>query len=459
MSNSASTIIIPVETQVREMDAKLLLACAAAERGFPVIIGSRAFVHYKVSSIPRGVYLAKSMRALSIRMFDILRKLGHEIVAWDEEGLLRWPDPEYYRQRLSPVTMGQISHLMAWGPDNDRVFREYGGYNGTPIHITGNPRIDLLRRELREFYQPEVQKIRDRFGDFMMINTNFGLVNHFYPDLGTLKKAVDKNNGSVHTYDVGKGHHKLALFKCFTEMLPLLCTALKDYTIVLRPHPSENQGPYLEAADRHKNLKVTGEGGISPWLMAAKGLIANGCTTMIEAAVLGTPTIAFQPVTSTEFDDDLPNSLAHRVYDNEELCSTAEAVLEGKMEAVDDAVRRRILDRHIAGLDGQLAAERMVDVLESGQYNKRQPPAASAWEFGSALIHNTLRTAVKQINMRRPGHRNNLAFHRHRFPNISVMEIEERIARLGRLLNRFKNIHVESYSKYLFRISRKEAIK
>ena len=47
MNNSASTLIIPVETQVREMDAKILLSCIAAERGFPVIMGSRAFVHFQ----------------------------------------------------------------------------------------------------------------------------------------------------------------------------------------------------------------------------------------------------------------------------------------------------------------------------------------------------------------------------------------------------------------------------
>ena len=58
MSNSASTLIIPVENQVRELDAKLLLSCVAAERGFPVILGSRAFVHFEVASLPRGVYLA-----------------------------------------------------------------------------------------------------------------------------------------------------------------------------------------------------------------------------------------------------------------------------------------------------------------------------------------------------------------------------------------------------------------
>ena len=151
MTNSASTLIIPVETQVREMDAKILLSCVAAERGFPVIIGSRAYVHYQVASFPRGVYLAKSLRTLSIRMFKILRQLGHEVVAWDEEGLLRWPDAEYYRQRLSPITMAQTSHLFAWGTDSARVFRDYPGYHGTPIHVTGNPRIDLMRPELREY--------------------------------------------------------------------------------------------------------------------------------------------------------------------------------------------------------------------------------------------------------------------------------------------------------------------
>src|SRR5512144_3100039 len=137
MAISPSSLMIPGETQVRELDAKLLLGCIAAERGFPVIIGSRAFLHFQADSIPRGVYLAKSMRSLSIRMFDILRKLGHEIVAWEEEALLREPDPQYYRQRLSPITMRQLSHLIAWGPDDADVFRKYPGYNGTEIHITG----------------------------------------------------------------------------------------------------------------------------------------------------------------------------------------------------------------------------------------------------------------------------------------------------------------------------------
>ena len=454
MKNSSSTLIIPVETQVREMDAKLLLACVAAERGFPVIIGSRAFVHYKVSSIPRGVYLAKSMRTLSIRMFTILRQLGHEIVAWDEEGLMRWPDSEYYRQRLSPITMGQVSHLIAWGPDNARVFQEYPGYNGAPIHITGNPRIDLLRRELREYYHRNVDDICNRYGDFVMISTNFGLVNHFFPKLGALKRAVETENaGGANPYDVGKGRHKLTLFNSFLALLPALCEALPDYTIVLRPHPSENNQPYCAIAERYENLKIDNDGGISPWLIATKALIANGCTTMIEAAVLGTPAVAYQPVVSDAYDDDLPNSLSRRAFTTDELCRSVKSIVRGELGALTDKERRKTLDQHIAALDGPLAAERMVDVLEAGEYHLKRPKATPLGEFAKGWVHNTLRTAVKQINMRRPGHRNNLTLHAHRFPDISTNEIVERIARMGALLNRFETIKVTQMSKHIFRIS------
>jgi hypothetical protein len=38
-SNSRIPLILPVEIQVRELDAKILFACIAAQRGFPALIG------------------------------------------------------------------------------------------------------------------------------------------------------------------------------------------------------------------------------------------------------------------------------------------------------------------------------------------------------------------------------------------------------------------------------------
>lgn len=454
MTISPSTLIIPVETQVREMDAKLLLGCIAVESGFPVIIGSRAFLHFRVDSIPRGVYLAKSIRSLSIRMFDILRKLGHEIVACDEEGLLREPDPEYYRWRLSPITMRQVSHLIAWGPDDASTFRKYPGYHGAEIHITGNPRVDLIRPELREFYRSDADAIRERFGDFVLVNTNFSKVNHFYPELSELKKAMAKDGtDAANRFDIGKGRHKLALFNYFQEMLPSLCESLGNSNVVVRPHPAENQGPWHAIAARCDNLHVANDGSVIPWLMAAQALIANGCTTQVEAAVLGTPTVNYQPVKSEMFDFELPGLVSRCVFSLDELCTTVRAIVKGKLGLLDYAERRKILDRHIAGLDGPLAAERIIQVLEAGGYNKRQPPATSLNVYVHGWIQNHLRTMSKRINMHRPGHRNNLAYHAYRFPDISVSEIMRKIACMGRLLNRFETIKVTQVSKHIFRIS------
>ena len=179
MRDDLTTLILPVENQVRELDAKLLLACVAAERGFPVVMGSRALVHHRVSSIPRGVYLAKSLRRLSEKMFGILDRLGHDIVAWDEEALVRLNPDFYYGRRLSPETLRLTSALFAWGPENEALFRGYPGHDGTPIYVTGNPRTDMMRPELRGYFTEEIEQIQKRYDRFVLVNTNFGGNNHF----------------------------------------------------------------------------------------------------------------------------------------------------------------------------------------------------------------------------------------------------------------------------------------
>jgi surface carbohydrate biosynthesis protein len=454
MTISPSTLMIPVETQVREMDAKLLLGCIAAERGFPVVIGSRAFIHFMADSIPRGLYLAKSMASLSIRMFDILRKLGHEIVAWEEEALLRDPDPEYFRRRLSPLTMRQLSHLFAWGTDDAETFRRYPGYAGTDIHITGNPRGDLMRPELREFYREDVEALRKRFGDFVLVNTNFAEVNHFHPQLSEYNKAMAKKGTAEESpFDIGKVQHKLALFNYFKEMLPVLCKSVGRSNVVVRPHPTESHAIWNEMAARHDNLYVANDGNIIPWLMATQALVANSCTTQVEAAVLGAPTVNYQPVKSELLDFELPCRVSRCVFTVTDVCATVQDILQGKLGPLDEAHCREVLAPHISALDGPLAAERVVQVLEDEGYSRRRPPATSWNVYAEGLLSNRWRTLSKRRKMRRPESRNSLAYHAHRFPNISVEEIMRKVNRMGRLLNRFEGIRVSEISPYIFRIS------
>ncbi len=452
MSNAPSTLLIPVEIQVREMDAKILLSAVAAERGFPVIMGSRAFIHFQAGSVPPGVYVAKSMRTLSIRMFEILRELGHAIVAYDEEALVRAPDYEYYRWRLCPETVRQVAHLMAWGEDDAQVLHAYEGYRGAPIEVTGNPRIDLMRPEVREYYRPEVDAIRARYGGFVLVNTNFNKVNHFFAELSELKSAAEVGaEAGANPFEAGKGRHKLVLFQHFLEMLPALCAALPEQTILVRPHPAENHAPWLAVAERCPNLRVANEGNVVPWLMACKALVANSCTTQVESALLDVPTLNFEPLTHEEYDYALPNALSRPARSTEELCALTQEMVQGTLGPLDLGTRREILAPHVAALMGPLAADRMVDVLVAAGYLDQRPPRPALATYLRGRLRNRLRTSRKRANMRRPGHRNNIVYHAHRFPDISAAEIQARVDRLGRLLGRFERVRVEPYGEYTFR--------
>jgi hypothetical protein len=127
--------------------------------------------------------------------------------------------------------------------------------------------------------------------------------------------------------------------------------------------------------------------------------------------------------------------------------------MAGALGAGPEEDRRRVLDRHLAALDGPLAGERIVKVLEEAGYLAAPPPPAPAADVVRGLLHNKVRTLSKKINMRRPGHRNNLKYHAHRFPGVTATELEAAAARLGALLGRnFADLRITRMQEHIFRI-------
>jgi surface carbohydrate biosynthesis protein len=453
MSQHRRSLILPVESQVRELDAKLLLACVAAERGFRVVFGSRAYIHHGMASFPRGVYLAKSMRRASERMFGIISDLGHDIVAWDEEGLVRFPDPHFYRRRLSATAMKHVTTLFAWGNDDARAFSKFPGYSGCPIEITGNPRIDLMRPPLRKFFAREYDEIHARYGEFVLINTNFSGLNHFHDQLSELKQNLAPAEARD-PFMVGRAAFRNEVLEHFKRLIPTVSRQLPDHKIVVRPHPSESHRLWHDIARGLDNVVVVNEGSVHPWLMASSALIHNGCTTAVEAAILGTPAIAFQPVRDPVYDMSLPNSLSHRALELKDVEKTLQSIVDGELAVRDDPAMREILARHVAALDGKLAADRVVDVLEANGSLERLPERSGTMRRLTARVHLAGRTSWKRLHRDRPGHRNNLDFHRHRFPGADVAGLREKVDRFGRLLGRFDGVRVEAISEHIFTISR-----
>jgi len=466
MNQNKPILLVPVENQVRELDAKLLLACVAAKRGLPSILGPKREVEFRIASFPRSIFLSKSLRIGNRKFFPISRQLGHEIVAWDEEALVHLPAEIYFSRRLSPAGMEYVSHLFAWGDDNAELWRRYPNLpDETPIHVTGNPRNDLLRSEIRSYYEHDVNHIRGNYRDFILINTNFNHVNAFYPgqNLFVPGKAEDEiaefgqaARGMPREYAEGFRNHKQAIFEDFQQLIPALEKSFPDHTIVVRPHPTENQEIYRKIADGCQRVKVTNEGNVVPWLMATKAVIHNGCTTGVEAYVMGVPAVSYRLTVDNFYDEgfyQLPNRLSHQCFSFEELQVTLDNILKGELGAANGDQRKALIDHHLAALDGPLACERIVDVLERAiDELKRSPPPPVRDRF-NGWLKTTRRRIRQRYKSYLPGSMKSPEFERHRYPPIDAQEISARLARFQRLLGDGNEIKIEPIYSRLFRIS------
>jgi surface carbohydrate biosynthesis protein len=455
MTHSNALLLIPVENQVRELDPKLLLACVAAERGFSSVIGSRREMEFNIDAFPQSIYLSKSMK-----------KFDHEIIAWDEEALVHLPPETYFSRRLDPRSIRYVSHLFAWGPDNAELWRQYAHLpDDIPIHITGNPRSDMLRPELQSFYQDEVAQIHKKYGDFILVNTNFNHINAYGPDMNLFKpvKKSGRNpefgraaRGMSRDYAEGLRVHKQAVFEHFKELIPQLEKAFPDYNIVVRPHPTENHDVYDQIASRCERIFVTNAGNVVPWLLATKAVIHNGCTTGVEAFLMKVPAISYRATVNEDYDYGfyvLPNKISHQCFDFVQLKDLLQKILKGEIGAADGNERQTLIKQYMAAQDGPLACERMLDVLETiaGKFGRSGPlPLKNKLErwFVTKGLH-----LAKGIKSHLPGSHNRPEFQRHRYPGISLTALEAKLLQFQQLLGNNRELKVEQVSEVMFRIS------
>jgi surface carbohydrate biosynthesis protein len=461
--NAKACLIIPVENQVRELDPKLLLACIAVKHGFAVIIGSHREIDFRITSFPKSLYLNKSMTERNLKMFRIMEKIGHEILTWDEEALVHLPAETYYSRRLSPTAIRYNSHLFAWGEDNAELWRQYPDLPADmPIHVTGNPRSDMLRPELRSFYDSEAEEIRKTYGNFILVNTNFNHVNAFFPAQNLFRpvkragKAPQFGKAAIgmsREYAEGLRDHKLAVFKTFKQLIPTLDKTFSDHTIVVRPHPTENQQVYQDIAGDCQRVKVTNDGNVVPWLMATDVVIHNGCTTGVEAYMMGVPAVSYRAAIDETYDMGfyrLPNLISHQCFDVDHLLETLTKIIKGELSTANGDERQALANHYLAAQDGPLACERIADVLVKKM--ERRPvlpkPPLSDRLLGKGLA--AWRRLAKYVRQHLPGKQAPPAFHRHRYPGISLQELMNRVSKIQQVLGDTRSIKAEKISDQIF---------
>jgi hypothetical protein len=190
--------------------------------------------------------------------------------------------------------------------------------------------------------------------------------------------------------------------------------------------------------------------------MATRALIHNGCTTGVEAYVMGVPAISYRATVNDFYDYGfyrLPNVLSHQCFNFEELRLTLEKILAGELGATNGEEQKALMEHYLAAREGPLACERIIDVLEGIMQDRPElPKPALPDRFGGWWVANG-RRLIKRAKAYFPGPHNRPEFQRHRYPGISLEELHTRLRRFQQLLNDKGDLRIEELFRHVYRIS------
>lgn len=448
LSQREKHLILPVETAARELDAKLLLSLHAARRGIVTTIGAKALVNLAIHRLTPGVFLPPNFHPSSDKMIGIARQLGHRVVAWDEEGLV-WLSSENYRmRRASRASLAGLDTVFTWGEQHAQALKP--ALDGLPARVVlaGNPRVDLLRPEFRALYAERARELVDEFGDFILINSNFGWVNHLLGHGATADGGRDLEAVAAKSaFPIDYLRHRLALYGRMTEALTAMARRFPDRRIVVRPHPDESDAGWRKAAEGLDNVTVRYSSELLPWLLAAGHIVQNGCTTAIEAALLGRIAISYRPVVVAKHEIPQPALAALDAHDLDELLAM---VATPGLTDRPPPEKRGALKSMIASVDGPSSCERVIEEIDA--LLERGRPGASPLRRLVGQASALRRRIKKRRASGDPGSTSNPAYYSHKFPPVGADEVAAKLGAFARVLS-MDAPRVQEMSDRVFRIS------
>ncbi|WP_041369872.1 surface carbohydrate biosynthesis protein [Methylovorus glucosotrophus] len=402
-------IFLPVEIVERELDAKLLVALEALERGYIVYIGHYWNLPDIAKKVNGGFYLYKAMT--DYRAKNLFLPLLHNSVrsgVLDEEGLI-FPSLDYYvRTRIgNGDAIPVLTKIYSWGAVQSEFVEKKFSIDHSKMVVSGNPRIDLLRRPYNKIYTARAAAINEKHGEFVLVNTNFGPGN-YSPNFGFTYHEHMRYFGRISTpeedaYYSERTKYFENLFFEYIEMVKQLAKNISPVKVIVRPHPVEDHEHWRRLLSDSPNVEVIFEGSAIDWIVASKCLIHTGCTTGVEAFVLGKPIFRYNPNLRLDMESELPNNLGVENTSIQELISRVSDLLDGKSQNSVSDEQKEYLSGWVKNLNGPYSYERILDSIDQdnlGNTTEYVDVQRLSLFYIRTLIRNTLIRLLGKIAKR-----------------------------------------------------------
>ncbi len=279
-------VLIPIEISKRELLYKLVLCNYLASHGYNCFLGTKSNINLLVSKFRNFLYIDKGYHMdNSEKIYEKIKINNGIIISLDEEGAVDFKDGSTLRNRYSKILFKFSQLVFFWGKYQNNLVSDNNESN-TKCIISGHPRFELLKKEYNFLYDQTVKIISKNYNEFILINTNMSFGNNIRGDEFIINNYAKrfKNIESLIKNDKIK-------IQYFADLIKKLIN--KNFKVVIRPHPEENEETYKKVLHGFKNFYVSKEYSSIPWILASKIMIHSDCTTGVEAYMLGKKSISF----------------------------------------------------------------------------------------------------------------------------------------------------------------------
>jgi surface carbohydrate biosynthesis protein len=452
-------IYIKVEIKHRELESRLLLAMAAADRGHQVLLGSSNLTLdlVKKKKLKPGIIFEKSIAPTRKRINQLkaYKKNNCKITVIDEEGGFINNNfiTEFLKERFSHQSVELTDKVFTWGTRDYKKFVEYFGKFKNKFSPTGNPRIDFWRKEFNYYYKNQpLNQIKPK-DNFILLASNFGAMLHerrIWQEINLLRdyKKFDIGRDEFLFYEYKA--YQIRLAAKFVKVLRKISEKFRNLKIVIRPHPTESIKAWKSIIGHHKNIYVIQDGSIGKWIRKAKLVMHNSCTSGVESYIANVPTIAYRPLKSN-FEFKFPNALSINIFDEQNLIKKIEQIIKTKKNF---RLNQKKLNNYFYNLKDNFAFDNIVkewEKIDDGRLSEKN-------NFSKLKVIAKLKEfkgkVMSKIVFKNPN-KSDINSVTYKFPIITHKEVETLANGIKKTLKRFNEVNVELLSDRLILVNKK----
>ncbi len=372
-------IYLRIEVLGRELQGRLLLGLAAAERGHHVALLDNPTAFDLAENIrrplPPGFFHDNSpgQEGGKTLLHEKLARRGFLISGQDEEHGLASDD---FRAdmggRFPPRAMANKSAMFAFGHYDAVGIRQDCPEHGDRVIVTGSPRIDFWRSDFAPYFAHLPHPLGPTEPKYVLIVMSSSPFFREGPSMsfsgsggspGELERRIAALAESGLEPVLVESYRRVVALKLAVEDLARRHDGVR---FVHRPHPHEVLSAWEEVfRDAPPNVSVIRDNAVSPWIRRASCVVFSGSTVGFEAALAGVPVVSFQP---DDYDTTPAASrMGHRATTAAGLSKLVGSILDGcepSLPLERSAAMRATLNERFFALEGRLACDRIVDEWE-----------------------------------------------------------------------------------------------